>query len=313
MDKFREFQGRDLDECITQAIKWFDASREELELEILQDAKSGIFGIVGARKAKIRARRARVAETVRDILDRAQADPGADAAGIVTDSAQDQAAKRQSGRQGAKNRPPRQSQVPRENDPPANPAPPVSAKRGESQPEPGQALDFARDNDELEDDASGPVNVDAAAFAKAAADIVGKLVNPIAGREVELTIDFNASRPRVKVEWEGDAGLLIGRDGQTLAALQYMASRLLSRALGTPLRIQLDIGEYRSRQEDKLRELAHALAERVRQTGKPASTRPLSSYHRRVVHLCLQEEPDIHTRSAGDGMMKRVVILPGRP
>ncbi|MBO4684868.1 MAG: Jag N-terminal domain-containing protein, partial [Desulfovibrio sp.] len=68
MDGFKEFQGKDLDSAIKDACSYFDARREQLEIEILQDAKSGIFGIVGARKAKIRARRVRLRETMESVL-----------------------------------------------------------------------------------------------------------------------------------------------------------------------------------------------------------------------------------------------------
>ncbi|MBQ4124744.1 MAG: Jag N-terminal domain-containing protein, partial [Desulfovibrio sp.] len=68
MDGFKEFQGKDLDSAIKDACAYFDARREQLEIEILQDAKSGIFGIVGARKAKMRARRVRLRETMESVL-----------------------------------------------------------------------------------------------------------------------------------------------------------------------------------------------------------------------------------------------------
>lgn len=68
MDGFKEFQGKDLDAAIQDACLYFNASRERLEIELLQDAKSGIFGIVGARKAKIRARRASLRDTVQSVL-----------------------------------------------------------------------------------------------------------------------------------------------------------------------------------------------------------------------------------------------------
>ena len=55
-------------------------------------------------------------------------------------------------------------------------------------------------------------------------------------------------------------------------------------------------------------ELALALAERVRATGRPCSTRPMSSYHRRLVHMALQDSPDVQTRSSGEGPLKRVII-----
>ena len=68
MDGFKEFQGKNLDAAIQEACSYYNAAREKLEIEIVQDAKSGIFGIVGARKAKIRARRAALREAVESVL-----------------------------------------------------------------------------------------------------------------------------------------------------------------------------------------------------------------------------------------------------
>lgn len=87
MDGFKEFQGKDLDNAIEEACGYFDAPREKLEIEIIQDAKSGIFGIVGARKAKVRARRARLREAVESVLG-----PKAERAGTAAPTAQKEAA-----------------------------------------------------------------------------------------------------------------------------------------------------------------------------------------------------------------------------
>ncbi len=114
------------------------------------------------------------------------------------------------------------------------------------------------------------------------------------------------------VDCGDNSGLLIGREGQTLASFQYLANRIVAKELGAPVRIQLDTGDYRERQDEKLRDLALHLADRAKNLGKPQSTRPLSSYHRRIVHLALQEDDGIQTRSKGEGPMKRVVILPRR-
>ena len=140
-----------------------------------------------------------------------------------------------------------------------------------------------------------------------------RLVRPIAGEGIVLKAEVLDGRVRVCVEGAEDSGLLIGREGQTLAALQYLASRIVSRSVNAAVRVQLDAGRYRQRQDEKLREIALALAERVRQTGRSFSTRPLSSYHRRIVHLTLQDAPDVQTRSTGDGPLKRVVICRRRP
>ena len=68
MEGFKEFEGKSLDMAIREACEYYNAVREKLEIEIIQDAKSGIFGLVGARKAKIRARRAALREAVASAL-----------------------------------------------------------------------------------------------------------------------------------------------------------------------------------------------------------------------------------------------------
>ena len=140
-------------------------------------------------------------------------------------------------------------------------------------------------------------------------ETVRQLVRPIVGEDVHLDVKLGGDRVQVGIDSEEDSGLLIGREGQTLAALQYMISRIVSRGMNAAVRVQLDAGEYRRRQDEKLREMALALADKVRLSGRSYSTRPLSSYHRRIVHVCLQEAVDVQTRSTGDGPMKRVVIL----
>jgi spoIIIJ-associated protein len=138
-------------------------------------------------------------------------------------------------------------------------------------------------------------------------DTACRLIRPIvpdAGLEVEI----GASRVAVHIASEEELGLLIGREGQTLASIQYLAARIVARKLGVPVRLQLDAGDYRERQDGKLRSLAMALAERVKATGRPCTTRPLSSYQRRIVHMTLQDDAFVLTRSAGEGPLKRVVI-----
>ena len=141
-----------------------------------------------------------------------------------------------------------------------------------------------------------------------AVEVMERLVTPIIG-EAGFAVELAEGRVNVSVDCGENSGLLIGREGQTLSALQYLASRIVSRTLGSSVRVQLDSGDYRERQDDKLRDIALHLAEKVRATGKPQSTRPLSSYHRRVVHVTLQDDEEVVTRSKGDGPLKRVIIM----
>ena len=138
-------------------------------------------------------------------------------------------------------------------------------------------------------------------------EVAFKIVSSILG-ETPVEVKIMENRVDIHVDCGDDSGLLIGREGQTLAALQYLTSRIVSRRMEAPVRVQFDVGDYRERQDDRLRELALALAERVRATGRPCSTRPMSSYHRRLVHMALQDSPDVQTRSSGEGPLKRVII-----
>lgn len=491
MEGFKEFQGKDLDGAIEEACGYFNTAREKLEIEIVQDAKSGIFGIVGARKAKVRARRVQLREAVDSILGRKGGDNAATAQGAAQSSGQGSgqpanqaggdeapataetrknggrpapvapsapaasgveapvasaqkpaeapAAKgRDEGRdrtrqesrspergqdqRSQESRPPRGQQDDRRNRGRDRNRPPMldsyeseealdaacngnvldkqadkpvdrrndrndrndrngkqdrngskptnrngrndrrdrtgrngegdeavaagsatesaaresrgrrtdsrSESRGNgrgdtrptprdgARPERAPKIDAALDGLEDDFDAAGeglPVTpleqLDAAQLEVLVGDTVRKLIRPITGEEVAIAIKIGGGRVYVGIECDEDSGLLIGREGQTLAALQYMISRIVSRGMNAAVRVQLDAGEYRRRQDEKLREMALALADKVRQSGRSYSTRPLSSYHRRIVHVCLQEAADVQTRSTGDGPMKRVVIM----
>jgi spoIIIJ-associated protein len=114
----------------------------------------------------------------------------------------------------------------------------------------------------------------------------------------------------LRVESE-EAGLLIGRKGETLEALQHLLLRMASRKTAGKIRdLRVDVGGYRSRREDQLREEALALAERVERSGRRAMTEPLPPAERRVVHRALADRAGVTTHVAGDGNARRVIILP---
>ena len=372
MEEFKEFQGKSLDEAIRGACSYFDASREKLEIDIVQDAKNGIFGLVGARKAIVRARRAQLKSKVGAILNRdaAAAEPQEerkpraprpprgnrevrealpdDSIGnrimpdeeIIDDSignrvdpprksrpaprpgsGSENEARRPRG--DSRQRPERARQERRrpEREPRADSRP---ENRAEGRPEPRQEnrpdfrrppqdppreqVDFEQDDALNEGLPSTPFHeLDQAKLTAAAQEVASTIINAILG-ETPVSVRILENRVDIHVDCGDDSGLLIGREGQTLAALQYITSRIVSRRMEAPVRVQFDVGDYRERQDDRLRELALSLAERVRATGRPCSTRPMSSYHRRLVHMALQDSPDVQTRSSGEGPLKRVII-----
>ena len=105
-------------------------------------------------------------------------------------------------------------------------------------------------------------------------------------------------------------GLLIGRHGQTLDALEYLVNRIVSRHDERSARIVIDAEGYRERRNQELREMASRIAARVRQTFRAHTMNPLSPRERRIVHMALADDHTVVTRSTGEGQLRRIVILP---
>ena len=424
----KEFQGRSLDEAIAAACSYFDLPREKLEIDILSDAKAGIFGLVGTRKASIMARPAPTLESFsvslqmskdsdkdsresREDNDNVRSGrPGrnerrAAPAGAPEDDAEktgrEERAERADREEPAyeSRRAPREAQSndggspspqgrraaastrerargnelrghgeredraprgdrnersergrPRRDGRPAggdapkeleaeNGAENSRRRRDGADRRPRQTERHIRREDRDDSRRQRPLaqvsrqekdadledldtdlrmayeglpekplaELPADKLLAVSREIMEQILRPLCP-EASLEVALGDERVDVSVGCGDDAALLIGREGQTLAAMQYLLTRIVGRSMGAAVNMHLDIGDYRKRQDDKLRELALILAERVRESGRAQFTRPLSSYHRRIVHMALQTEEDLITRSKGEGALKRVSV-----
>ena len=122
----------------------------------------------------------------------------------------------------------------------------------------------------------------------------------------------------VELEIKGDgSGILIGRHGQTLDALEYIVNRILARRIKDAAPISLETESYRARRRQQLHRMALSMGEKAKREHKPVRLEPMAPRDRRVVHLALKEDPMITTRSAGEGLMRSIEIMPtdssGRP
>ena len=108
------------------------------------------------------------------------------------------------------------------------------------------------------------------------------------------------------------SGLLIGKRGKTLNALQYLVNRIVQREVGENLSVLIDTEGYRSKREVSLTDLAHELSEKVKKSRRPLTTGPMSSQDRRIIHVVLKEDQEVRTKSKGEGNLRRVVIYPAK-
>jgi spoIIIJ-associated protein len=109
-----------------------------------------------------------------------------------------------------------------------------------------------------------------------------------------------------------DLGLLIGRRGDTLVALQYLVNLILNRKYPGKGGVTIDVEHYRHRNEERIVAMANRMGDRVRESGNPITLEPMSAAERRLVHIIFADDPDLETNSIGDGENRKVVISPRR-
>ncbi len=109
-----------------------------------------------------------------------------------------------------------------------------------------------------------------------------------------------------------DPGLLIGKQGQTLEALQYLLTKMVAKKARRKVRVFIDIESYRARHQEALTQLALKSGEKVKKSGKPVTLNPMNPHDRRIIHLALQGDKDLKTMSRGEGLYKKVVVYPMR-
>lgn len=128
---------------------------------------------------------------------------------------------------------------------------------------------------------------------------------------VEATVTAGRGQGRINLRIQGDrSGLLIGRKGKTLDALQFLVNKMVSKALEKKIDVVIDSENYRRRREDALTQLALKMGDKAKKIKKPVTTNPLNPQERRLVHLALKDDGQLETKSRGEGLLKRVVIIP---
>jgi spoIIIJ-associated protein len=129
--------------------------------------------------------------------------------------------------------------------------------------------------------------------------------------ETQSATEENEEGPVVSLDIAGeDLGILIGRRGQTLSALQYVVRLIVGRQIETWVPIVIDVEGYKERRARALQSFALDMAERVKARGAPFTLEPMPPYERRIVHMTLSNHSYVTTESIGQGEERKVVIRP---
>jgi len=295
-----EIEGKSIDEAIEKACLEFGVPREKLNVEIIYEETGGFWGMF-SKKAKIKASLLSLdmdfsfadqpkAKSESEIEHREKLEKeDISEKKVVTEKKKKQAA-------------------PVVSNSKATLAPKASESKIKIEPrvKPGKKV-----STEKHEEKKAPVVSSADdSIALKAKDLLEGILQRISS---ECKVTVNETPEKIILDIEGDnSGLLIGRRGQNIDALQYLLNKAINKFENRHKMILIDSGEYRKRREEFLLGLAEKIRERVKKTMKPVSLANMNAHDRRIIHMVLQEDESLITQSRGEGKYRKIVILPAK-
>ena len=272
--------GKTYDEALTKALLELETTSDRLEVSVVEQGSSGLLGFIGSKPWKLHAVIKTAEQQEEKLPDQTEtcAEVCEEAAPTepvpVTPVIENKPAKQQ----GVEEKVPQTT---------------------------NKTLEAAKPEKKMQD---ASIETSLENGKKAGIDFLKELFETLK-LEAEIDTQIRAQEKTVIFHVKGEnLGALIGKRGQTLDALQYLVSHVVNKKQEPFLRVKLDIGSYREKQENKLRAFARNAARRVKQSGKPYTLDPMTPNERRIIHAALQRDRYVTTHSEGEGEQRHVVI-----
>lgn len=283
--------GKDFDSAVQAALKELGLDQESVSVQLLERAKSGVFGI-GARPCKV--------EITYEVPD-----PAPTPALSSASRSKPKKAPPQEMPKAPVPVAPKKTAAPAETPKPAEPQRTPRAPRPERTPRPVRPQEERKQEPKTEKvyapAAPGSVEEKIEEFIKGLLEHMGSSATPHAWK--------NEESENYRVELVGqDLGMLIGRRGETLDAIQHLANYVVNRNCEGRVRISVDAEDYRVKREESLRRYARKKAQQVLKQRRRTTLEPMNAYERHVIHATLQEMDNITTYSTGTEPNRRVII-----
>ena len=320
--KTYESSAKTIEEAISAGLEKLGVSISDVTIDVLEEGSKGLFGLFGSRQAKVRltlketeadplealtaAKPARSAAPAKPAAPKAPEAPkpvkpaapkteAPKAAPVKPTAPKVEAPKAEASK--AKPAPRKEAPKPAKTDAPKAEAPKAKpAPKAPVQPIEKPVVTMIPADQVVEDSAPGR----ALAFLRELTHLMGVEVSIEVGTDAEGNVFANMT---------GDTlGILIGRRGETLDALQYLTSLKVNRGQEGYTRVTLDTENYRAKREEALTRLANRMANRAIKTGRKVSLEPMNPYERRILHSALQANDQVDTHSEGEEPNRHVVI-----
>ena len=299
-----------VEECVNKALDKLQANRNEVNIEVINEAKQGFLGLFGAKDAVVRVslkddvKEKGTGDFVKNILN-------SDSNSVETEQKEDtKVIEDKKIVEEVKTEPtkddkeeilekPVKPEKPEKPVEPVEPAKPVEAEEAVKSEETEEEQDTEPDvtidrNDEL--------FITSKNFLKQMIEDMG------IDCDIESRTEGNMIKFNIMCSEESDIGIIIGKRGETLDSLQYIVNLVTNRNADTYIRVILDCNQYRSKRERSLQKLARRLADKAIQTGRDIKLEPMNPYERRIIHTYLQNDEKVNTFSQGNEPNRRVII-----
>ncbi len=296
MAQGKDFYGQEVTIIIEEACRELGVSQEELDIEVLETGSAGIFGLC-KKKAHIRVRKKK-------------ADSDTEEKKKKSISSAVSRTKKTSGRRVAGER---AAEKKKQETTPVSSESEVAAEEQQTEKNkkisgPKKATHPPRAGNKK---ISAPVTPPTDDVLVQVKTDICRLVELMGyPSEVTLKVEDTALRCHISGEHEDE---IVGSEGRTLDSMQYLLRKMMSSSLPDRMMLSLDAGDFRQRRAEELKIRALQLAEEVKETGKTQAIPALNPAERREVHMILQEDKSIRSRSVGDGLFKKILIYkPGK-
>ena len=304
MSRSYEAKGKTREEAIDNALEALNLTIDEVIVEDIEEGSKGLFGLFGSRPWTVRL----------TAIEKEEEASVLDTHSLFADSLEEKkpAPKKQPAEK--KQPAPKRQPAEKKQDAPKEPKEEKSAPAEKKEKkQPAEKKPARKPKQEAEKKPVTPAEqADRETSAGTAQEFLQELTK-LMGVEVSVHVSTD-EEGNVRVNMEGDSqGILIGRRGETLDALQYLTSLKVNKGKSEYTRVTLDTEGYRARREEALVRLANRMANRAVKTGRRVSIEPMNPYERRILHSALQGNPDVTTHSEGEEPNRHVVITVNKP
>lgn len=294
-----------VEECVNKALDKLQANRNEVNIEVINEAKQGFLGLFGAKDAVVRVslkddvKEKGTGDFVKNILN-------SDSNSVETEQKEDTKVI-----EDKKVVEEVEETEPTEADNEEIVEESVETVESEEVTEVKDAEESVKSEEtEEEQDTESDVTIDrndelfitSKNFLKQMIEDMG------IDSDIESRTEGNMIKFNIMCSEESDIGIIIGKRGETLDSLQYIVNLVTNRNSDTYIRVILDCNQYRSKRERSLQKLARRLADKAIQTGRDIKLEPMNPYERRIIHTYLQNDEKVNTFSQGNEPNRRVII-----